>query len=277
MSGWPWSCDEGTLTRHEGFKGARIPFSVPDLCLLHLFTESQIHRQRQHCRSITKSESIIALYPDPSCISDNSWKACVYGSCKVLMHAVIYKHMPTVHMRFLTHTLYTLNPLSDELPFPPLHLLFNFFFIIIFSCHFLSIIFLHLLIISPYYLSSTISSSPDLLSKLVRPLECRCLDAEAPIPSTSQVQRHPVNFFTGAGRKFQGAHVQKHTLILALSCLHTILHLSFFFAFTSFSSYFFGHSSPSPPLTLSYSSTYFFSSLSPSLLSCLRVKFSRCT
>lgn len=126
--------------------------------------------------------------------------------------------------------MHTLNPLSDELPFfPPCTFFLIFFFIIIFSRHFLSIIFLHLLIISPYYLSSTIPSSPDLLSKLVRPLECRCLDTEAPIPSTSQVQRQPVNFFTGgAGRKFQGALIQKHTLILALSCLRTILHLSFF-------------------------------------------------
>lgn len=121
--------DEGTLNRHEGFKGVRIPFSVPDLCPLHLFTESQIHRQRQHGRSITKSESITALYPDPSCISDNSWKACVYGSCKVLMHAVIYKHMPTVHTRFLTHTpcTHSTHSLTSCL-FSPLHLLFNFFF-----------------------------------------------------------------------------------------------------------------------------------------------------
>lgn len=58
-------------------------------------------------------------------------------------------------------------------------------------------------------------------------------------------------FFTEeAGRKFQGARIQKHTLILALSCLHTVLHL-FFFCFHLLFLIFFSHSSPLPPLTLS--------------------------
>lgn len=117
--------------------------------------------------------------------------------------------------------------------FPPstfFNLISSLLFFLLFPLHH----FLHLLIILPYYLSLAVSPSPDPLSKLVSPSECQSLDREAPTPSTSQVQRHPMNFFTGrAGVKFQGtaiihtAYTNTHLFSLSLSA-HYSLPPSFF-------------------------------------------------
>lgn len=168
------------------------------------------------------------------------------------------------------------SSLPDKLPFLP----FCIFYLIssfLFLFHsFLSIIFftcsLALLITFP-------PPSPQLLTCSVYslPLQCWRLDGEAPALSDSQVQRHPMNFFTErAGMRFQGARNHTHTaytntLILFPSPTHCS-------SSPSFNHLFFGHSSffptPHAPLFLLPS---FSPSLSPSLLSCLGVKFSRCT
>lgn len=156
-----------------------------------------------------------------------------------------------------------------------------------FSYLFLSIIFCTCSLSPLITFPPTVSPSPDLLSKLVSPSECQCLDGEAPIPSALQVQRHPVNFFTGrAGIKFQGAHNHTHAYSFSLSLACSLPSVFFFFfCFNPLFLLFSGHSSPSLPLThsltLSPEHPFFpfalFSSLSLPLLSCLWVKFSRCT
>lgn len=118
------------------------------------------------------------------------------------------------------HTRTLLSSLSDKLTFLPFCI---FYLILIFISQFPLHHFLHLLIISPYYLPSTVSPTPDLFSVLVTPSQCWRLDGEAPALSDSQVQRHPMNFFTErAGMRFQGAcnHTNTHTL-------HTQTHLFF--------------------------------------------------
>lgn len=165
--------------------------------------------------------------------------------------------MPTVHMLSLSlhfslthrhthpHTLHTQTYFLTSCLFPPFFFLFfHYNFFLPFPLHH----FLHLLIISPYYLSSTISPSPDLLSKLVKPSECRCLDGEAPIPSTSQVQRHPVNFLQKRLAESFKVHAYKNTHLFLLSPAYTPSSTSLFFCLVLI---FFSHSSPLPPLTLS--------------------------
>lgn len=175
------------------------------------------------------------------------------------------------------HTRTLLSSLPDKLTFLPFCI---FYLILIFISQFPLHHFLHLLIISPYYLPSTVSPTPDLFSVLVTPSQCWRLDREAPALSDSQVQRHPMNFFTErAGMRFQGAcnHTNTHTL-------HTQTHLFFSprlltalllppLTFFFWPLLFLPHSSRSP-----FSFALLFPPpLSPSLLSCLGVKFSRCT
>lgn len=175
------------------------------------------------------------------------------------------------------HTRTLLSSLPDKLTFLPFCI---FYLILIFISQFPLHHFLHLLIISPYYLPSTVSPTPDLFSVVVTPSQCWRLDGEAPALSDSQVQRHPMNFFTErAGMRFQGAcnHTNTHTL-------HTQTHLFFSprlltalllppLTFFFWPLLFLPHSSRSP-----FSFALFFPPpLSPSLLSCLGVKFSRCT
>lgn len=173
------------------------------------------------------------------------------------------------------HTRTLLNSLSDKLTFLPFCI---FYLILIFISQFPLHHFLHLLIISPYYLPSTVSPTPDLFSVLVTPSQCWRLDGEVPALSDSQVQRHPMNFFTErAGMRFQGA------------CNHTNTHTAYTNTLILFSSPTHCSSSPSfnllflaTPLFLPHSLPFFICPLfppplSPSLLSCLGVKFSRCT
>lgn len=84
--------DEGPPLPLQGrFKGVRIPASAPDLCPLHLLLKSDspsVPLSQQH-------KEWIHYVCVPELLFDNSWKACLHlcSSCKVLMHAVIYKHM----------------------------------------------------------------------------------------------------------------------------------------------------------------------------------------
>lgn len=148
------------------------------------------------------------------------------------------------------HTRTLLSSLSDKLTFLPFCI---FYLILIFISQFPLHHFLHLLIISPYYLPSTVSSTPDLFSVLVTPSQCWRLDGEVPALSDSQVQRHPMNFFTErAGMRFQGAcnHTNTHTaytntLILFSSPTHCSSSPSFNLLFLA-TPLFLPHSSRSP-------------------------------
>lgn len=148
------------------------------------------------------------------------------------------------------HTRTLLNSLSDKLTFLPFCI---FYLILIFISQFPLHHFLHLLIISPYYLPSTVSPTPDLFSVLVTPSQCWRLDGEVPALSDSQVQRHPMNFFTErAGMRFQGAcnHTNTHTaytntLILFSSPTHCSSSPSFNLLFLA-TPLFLPHSSRSP-------------------------------
>lgn len=112
--------------------------------------------------------------------------------------------------------------------------------------------FLHPLIIYSSSLSSNLSPSPVLLSKLVRPSECQRIDAFRQPHRFKDT--HPVNFFTeGVGRNFQGARTKTH--FSSLLSLHTIL--LFFGAFTSFSLYVLDLSSPTHSLTQAFSGISF--------------------
>lgn len=148
------------------------------------------------------------------------------------------------------HTRTLLSSLSDKLTFLPFCI---FYLILIFISQFPLHHFLHLLIISPYYLPSTVSPTPDLFSVLVTPSQCWRLDGEVPALSDSQVQRHPMNFFTErAGMRFQGAcnHTNTHTaytntLILFSSPTHCSSSPSFNLLFLA-TPLFLPHSSRSP-------------------------------
>lgn len=148
------------------------------------------------------------------------------------------------------HTRTLLSSLSDKLTFLPFCI---FYLILIFISQFPLHHFLHLLIISPYYLPSTVSPTPDLFSVLVTPSQCWRLDGEVPALSDSQVQRHPMNFFTErAGMRFQGAcnHTNTHTaytntLILFSSPTHCSSSPSFNLLFLA-TPVFLPHSSRSP-------------------------------
>lgn len=148
------------------------------------------------------------------------------------------------------HTRTLLSSLSDKLTFLPFCI---FYLILIFISQFSLHHFLHLLIISPYYLPSTVSPTPDLFSVLVTPSQCWRLDGEVPALSDSQVQRHPMNFFTErAGMRFQGAcnHTNTHTaytntLILFSSPTHCSSSPSFNLLFLA-TPLFLPHSSRSP-------------------------------
>lgn len=148
------------------------------------------------------------------------------------------------------HTRTLLSSLSDKLTFLPFCI---FYLILIFISQFPLHHFLHLLIISPYYLPSTVSPTPDLFSVLVTPSQCWRLDGEVPALSDSQVQRHPMNFFTErAGMRFQGAcnHTSTHTaytntLILFSSPTHCSSSPSFNLLFLA-TPLFLPHSSRSP-------------------------------
>ena len=107
-----------------------------------------------------------------------------------------------------------------------------------------------------------VSPSPDLLCKLVLQ-ECQCLDGEAPIQSGWWVQKASCEFLhrKGLAESFNHAHcAHKHSS-------STFLFSFFFLPSPSFPHIFSGHSSPPPPTLSSFLS----------LLSCLGVKFSRCT
>lgn len=66
-------------------------------------------------------------------------------------------------------------------------------------------------------------SSPDPLTKLVRPPEWQGLDREAPVLSKSQVQRHPVNSFLGmTSMKFQAT-------VCTLGCILPLFALTLIF------------------------------------------------
>lgn len=148
------------------------------------------------------------------------------------------------------HTCTLLSSLSDKLTFLPFCI---FYLILIFISQFPLHHFLHLLIISPYYLPSTVSPTPDLFSVLVTPSQCWRLDGEVPALSDSQVQRHPMNLFTErAGMRFQGAcnHTNTHTaytntLILFSSPTHCSSSPSFNLLFLA-TPLFLPHSSRSP-------------------------------
>lgn len=148
------------------------------------------------------------------------------------------------------HTRTLLSSLSDKLTFLPFCI---FYLILIFISQFPLHHFLHLLIISPYYLPSTVSPTPDLFSVLVTPSQCWRLDGEVPALSDSQVQRHPMNLFTErAGMRFQGAcnHTNTHTaytntLILFSSPTHCSSSPSFNLLFLA-TPLFLPHSSRSP-------------------------------
>lgn len=148
------------------------------------------------------------------------------------------------------HTRTLLSSLSDKLTFLPFCI---FYLILIFISQFPLHHFLHLLIISPYYLPSTVSPTPDLFSVLVTPSQCWRLDGEVPALSDSQVQRHPMNLFTErAGMRFQGAcnHTNTHTaytntLILFSSPTHCSSSPSFNLLFLA-TPLFRPHSSRSP-------------------------------
>lgn len=148
------------------------------------------------------------------------------------------------------HTRTLLSSLSDKLTFLPFCI---FYLILIFISQFPLHHFLHLLIISPYYLPSTVSPTPDLFSVLVTPSQCWRLDGEVPALSDSQVQRHPMNLFTErAGMRFQGAcnHTNTHTaytntLILFSSPTHCSSSPSFNLLFLA-TPLFLPHSSCSP-------------------------------
>lgn len=152
--------------------------------------------------------------------------------------------MATTHTPFLTHRLYshTLTPWQAAFLLPctlKIYFISSFLLFLTISsrsccepAHYLPLL--------PF---PCISPSPDPLGKLVSPPECQRLDGEAPIPSTSQVQRHPVNLFTGwAGIKFHGA--RNHTHII-----HEHTH-TYSPALTLLSSYFLATSLPFPPLTV---------------------------
>lgn len=148
------------------------------------------------------------------------------------------------------HTRTLLSSLSDKLTFLPFCI---FYLILIFISQFPLHHFLHLLIISPYYLPSTVSPTPDLFRVLVTPSQCWRLDGEVPALSDSQVQRHPMNLFTErAGMRFQGAcnHTNTHTaytntLILFSSPTHCSSSPSFNLLFLA-TPLFLPHSSRSP-------------------------------
>lgn len=148
------------------------------------------------------------------------------------------------------HTRTLLSSLSDKLTFLPFCI---FYLILIFISQVPLHHFLHLLIISPYYLPSTVSPTPDLFSVLVTPSQCWRLDGEVPALSDSQVQRHPMNLFTErAGMRFQGAcnHTNTHTaytntLILFSSPTHCSSSPSFNLLFLA-TPLFLPHSSRSP-------------------------------
>lgn len=148
------------------------------------------------------------------------------------------------------HTRTLLSALSDKLTFLPFCI---FYLILIFISQFPLHHFLHLLIISPYYLPSTVSPTPDLFSVLVTPSQCWRLDGEVPALSDSQVQRYPMNLFTErAGMRFQGAcnHTNTHTaytntLILFSSPTHCSSSPSFNLLFLA-TPLFLPHSSRSP-------------------------------
>lgn len=159
-----------------------------------------------------------------------------------------------------------LSSLPDKLTFLPFCI---FYLILIFISQFPLHHFLHLLIISPYYLPSTVSPTPDLFSVLVTPSQCWRLDGEAPALSDSQVQRHPMNFFTErAGMRFQGAcnHTNTHTaytntLILFSSPTHCSSSPSFNLFFWPLLSFF-----PTPHAPLFHLPSFFPSPLSVSPL-----------
>lgn len=131
-----------------------------------------------------------------------------------------------------------------------LHLLFNsYFYFTVSSPSFSSLAHYLSLLPSLHCLPTT----PDLFSVLVTPSQCWRLDGEVPALSDSQVQRHPMNFFTErAGMRFQGAcnHTNTHTaytntLILFSSPTHCSSSPSFNLLFLA-TPLFLPHSSRSP-------------------------------